>query len=193
MLLWFGSCDYCILACFLWSKKCEHSSSNHRVFCFIVYRPRHSLAEVFIFCLMFFQALFMSLLSLKFFRAAVLFEILIWYCFLTYSSFSFLRLNLSTSNLCRLFTYCQSFPKFCNHQIVIIITVSSPDGSYVEYTRIPSPIYQYVISLVVSLWSGEVQVYLWMFWCRNITLLTTTFFWCGKVCDSNIIIITILM
>jgi hypothetical protein len=39
-------------------------------------------------------------LSSEFFRVANLFEILIWCCFLTSSSFSFLRLNLSTSNFC---------------------------------------------------------------------------------------------
>jgi len=34
---------------------------------------------------------------------------------------------------------------------VIIITVSSPERSYIERTRMPAPIYQYVISMVVSL------------------------------------------
>ena len=32
--------------------------------------------------------------------------------------------------LCRLFTYCQSFPNLFNHQIVIGITVSSSETSY---------------------------------------------------------------
>ena len=50
-----------------------------------------------------------------------------------------------------LFTYCQSFPHFCNHQIVISITASSPETSNIQYTRMPSPIYQHVIDLVVSL------------------------------------------
>jgi len=43
------------------------------------------------------------------------------------------------------------FPDFLNDQIVISITFSSPDRSYIEYTRIPAPVYQYVINLVVSL------------------------------------------
>jgi len=34
---------------------------------------------------------------------------------------------------------------------VISITVSSPERMYLEYTRIPSPIYQYVTNLVVRL------------------------------------------
>jgi len=50
-----------------------------------------------------------------------------------------------------MFTYCQSFPKFRNHQIVISITVSSPETSYIYCTRMLSHIYQYVITLDVSL------------------------------------------
>ena len=95
-----GSCNHCIVACLLWSRNCEHSLSNHSVCYFCWYRPRLSLAEIFIFSLMFSHALFMSLLSLKFSKAANLFEILIWHCFLTSSSLSFLRLNLSRSNIC---------------------------------------------------------------------------------------------
>jgi len=45
---------------------------------------------------------------------------------------------------------CQSFPCFCNYQIVISIAISCPDTSYM-YARIPSPFYQYVINLVVNL------------------------------------------
>ena len=94
--LWFGSCNHYILSCFLWSKKRKHSLSNYGICCCNAYRPRLSFTEVFIFSLMFSQALFMSLLSLKFSKAANLFEILIWYCYLTSGSFSFLRLNFST-------------------------------------------------------------------------------------------------
>jgi len=32
------------------------------------------------------------------------------------------------------FTYSQSLSKFCNHHIVISVTVSSPDGFCIEYT-----------------------------------------------------------
>jgi len=35
--------------------------------------------------------------------------------------------------------------------MVISITVSSPARSFIEYTHMPSPVYQYVISLIVSL------------------------------------------
>ena len=88
-LLWFGYCNHRISACFLWSKKPKHSSSNHGLCCFNSCTPRLSLAEVLIFSLMFSQALFMSLLSLNFSKAAHLFQISIWYCFLTASSFNF--------------------------------------------------------------------------------------------------------
>ena len=74
--LLFGSCNHCILAWFLWSKKSKHSSSNHGLCCFNSYRPRLSLAEIVTFSLMFSQALFMSSLSLKFSKAANRFEIL---------------------------------------------------------------------------------------------------------------------
>ena len=94
-LLWFGTCNNYILAYFLLSKNCEHYSSNHGLCCFNSYRPRSSLVEVLL-C----QALFMSLLSFKFSKVANLFVILIWHCFLTSSSFSDLRLNLSTTNTC---------------------------------------------------------------------------------------------
>ena len=123
--LWFGSYNHWILACFLWFKNYEHSSSNHGLYFFNLYRPRLSLAKVVIFSLMFSQAIFVSLLTFKFSKAANLFGILMWYCFLTSSSLSFLRLNLSTSHFCAaFFTYCQSFPNFCNHQLVISIIVS---------------------------------------------------------------------
>jgi hypothetical protein len=98
-LLWFGSCNHCILACFVWSKNREHSLPKHGLCFFNSHRPRLSSAEVLIFSLMFSQALSMYSLSLKFSKAANLFQILIWYCFLTSSSFYLLRLNLPPSNL----------------------------------------------------------------------------------------------
>ena len=64
---------------------------------FILCRPKFCLAEVLIFSLMFSQALYMPLLSLKFSKAANLFEISIWYCFLSSSSFGFPRLNFFPS------------------------------------------------------------------------------------------------
>ena len=63
-LLWFGSCNHYTLASFLWCESHKHSS-NPGLCRFISYRPRLSLAEVIILCLMFSQALFMSLLSLS--------------------------------------------------------------------------------------------------------------------------------
>ena len=96
--LWLVSCIHCILSCFLCSKKYKHSSSNYCLCCFNSCRRRISLAELLISYLMISQTLFMSSLSLKFSKVANLFEISVWYCSLTSSSFSFLRLNLSPSN-----------------------------------------------------------------------------------------------
>ena len=59
-LLWFGSCNHCILACFPWSNKHKRFSSNHGLCCFNSCRHRLSVAEVLIFSLMFSQAQFMS-------------------------------------------------------------------------------------------------------------------------------------
>ena len=73
---------------------------DHGLLFFNSYRPRLSLTEVLLLSSMFSQALFIFLLSFEFYKAANLFEILIWYCFLTSSSLSFPRLNLSTSNFC---------------------------------------------------------------------------------------------
>jgi len=114
-LFWIGSYTECILAYFLWSKKCKFSSSNHGLCRFGSCRPRLCLAEVLIFSLMFSQALFMSSSSLTFPKAANLFVISIWYCFLYFISFTFLRLNLSPSTSVLLVYFYQSFPKFCNH------------------------------------------------------------------------------
>jgi len=83
-------------------------------------------------------------------KALNLFEILMWYCFVTSSSLSFLRLNIFTS-LCCLFTYYQSFLNFFNHQTVMCITISSTEGLYIKYTQIPSTVYEYVINPAVSL------------------------------------------
>jgi len=104
-----------------------------------------------IFSLMFSQVLFISSLSLQFSNASNLFEISIIYCFLNSSSFTFLRLNLSPANSVLLVYLLPIFLNFCNHQTVISITVSYPATSYIYYTRIPFPIYLYVINLVVSL------------------------------------------
>ena len=116
-----------------------------------------SLAEILI-SLKFFQTLFMFSLSLKFSRAGNLSEILIWYCFLTSSSFSFLRLYIS-SNLCCLFTYCQYFPNVCIHHIVISITVSYPEIVHRVFANDIS--YLSICEQLNCVFpSGEVHVYL---------------------------------
>ena len=99
-MLWFRFCNHYIVACFLWSKNCEHFSSNYGLYCFNSDCCRVPLAEILILSLTCSQAVFMSPLSYKLYKFPNLLEILIWYCFLTSSSFSFLRLNLSTLNFC---------------------------------------------------------------------------------------------
>ena len=109
-LLWLGSCTHCFLACFLWSKKPNHSSSNHGLCCSSSCRPRLSLGEVLIFSLTFSQALFISSPSLKFFTATNLLVISNWYCFLTASSFRFLWLSIFPWNFCAAFLLLPVFP-----------------------------------------------------------------------------------
>ena len=116
---------------------------------------------------MFSQAMFMSLLTCKFCTAANLIDILILYCFLYPSS-------LHISPLCCFFTYCQSSSNFCNNQILIRMTVSSPVIWYIEFTQTPFTIYQYVIRLVVSLSIRSPGVFKNVR-CGNIVLLTTRF------------------
>ena len=109
-LLRFGSCNHCTFACFLWSKNLYHSSSQHGLSCCNSYTPIIYFARVLKFCLMFSQALFLFWLQLKFSKAAKLFDILTWYCFLTSNSLSFLRLSLFTSNFCVACLFTHSFP-----------------------------------------------------------------------------------
>ena len=52
-LLWFGSCNQCILNCFLLHKNHENSSSNHGLCCIHSYRSRLFSVEILIFFLMF--------------------------------------------------------------------------------------------------------------------------------------------
>ena len=78
--------------------------------------------------------------------------------------------------LCCLFTYCQFFPNFFNHHIMISISVSSSERLYIEYTRMSSPIYQYVIHLVVSLPIRRGPGVFMNVQYGNIVLLTTRFF-----------------
>ena len=65
ILLWLESCTHCILACFLWSKYCEHLSPNRGLSCFHSYKHRLSSAEILIVSFMFCQALFKSWISFQ--------------------------------------------------------------------------------------------------------------------------------
>jgi hypothetical protein len=127
------------------------------------------------------------------YRAANLFQISIWYCFLTSSSFSFLRLNPSTSN------YYASCLHTANLPLAFATTrewsesQSAPLTSNIGYTRTPSSIYQYVINLVVSLPIRRGPGVLMNVWVLEHFELKNLIFWCDKVYHSNTINITILM
>jgi len=97
-LHWLGACSHCIWTFFLWSKNRKNSSSNRGLCFFKLHRFRLWSTEIFLYSLIFSQALFMFYLSFKSSKAANMFYILIWYCFLTSSTLSFLRLNLPHRN-----------------------------------------------------------------------------------------------
>ena len=114
----------------------------------------------------------MSSPSVKFSTAADLFEISIWYCFPTSSSFSFLVLNLSPSK------FCAACLLTANLSLTFAITRQWSDHSW----RTSCVIECHLLSInmwSVWLWvfpSGGVQVHLWTFRCGDIVLLTTRFF-----------------
>ena len=58
--------------------------------------------------------------------------------------------SLHIKLLCCLFIYCQCSPNFCYHQIMINITLGSPEILYIVCTLMPSLIYHYMISVVES-------------------------------------------
>ena len=75
---------------------------------------------------------------------------------------------------------------------MIRITLSSPETSHIQYTRLPPPIYQYVVKLVVSLTiRGGPGVFMNVL-VREHRALNQIFRY-GKVYYSNPIIVTILM
>jgi len=82
--------------------------------------------------------------------------------------------SLNIKLLCCLFTYCQSFTNFCNHQTVI--SQSAPLKLYT-----PSILECHLLSINMwSIWFGifpsaEVQVYCRKFRCRNTVFLTIRF------------------
>jgi hypothetical protein len=115
----------------------------------------------------------------------------VWYCFLTPAHLASQIKSFPVKRLCCWFTYCQSFPNCIKHQIVISITVSSPETSPIWYTQMPSPIYQYVISQVVSLTIREGPGVLLNVSAREHLALNNEIFWCSKAHFSNTFIITI--
>ena len=88
-------------------------------------------------------------------------KVVIVYCFLTSSSFSFLRLNLFTSTF---YASClltaNLFLTFATTRQSSVSQPAQPTRSYIEYTQIPSPIYQYVVNLVASLLTRRSSVVL---------------------------------
>ena len=152
-----------------------------------------SSAEISIFSLRFSQAPFAFLLTFKFFKIANLLEILNLILFSNLQlTCQYEIISLHIKLLCWLFTYCQSFPNFCNHHIVISTKVSSSERLHIEYTWKPSAICQYGLSLIVSLTIREVQVYLWMYQCGNILLLMSRFFNVAKFTTVDTMIFTVL-
>ena len=118
-LLWFAICNHCISACFL--------SDN-----IVNILPARSFIQSLISS----QVLCMSSLSFNSSKAGNWFEILIRYFSLNSNSLSLLRFNPFTSNLCvvHLFITDEFSLTFFNHQVVISITASFPERSYIEYT-----------------------------------------------------------
>ena len=113
---------------------------------------------------MFSKVLFMSSLSLKFSKATNLFEISIWYCFLTSSSLSFLRLNLSPSE------FCAAFLLTANLSLTLATTRQWSVSQSAPLQLCTSSILEcHLLSINMwSLWlwvfpSGEVRVYLRIF------------------------------
>ena len=193
-LIWLRSCNHCILTCFLWSKKPKHSSSNHGLCYSNSCNPRLSLADALIFSLMFSQALFMSSQSLKFSKAANLFVIWTWYCFLTSISFSFLRLNLSQSN----------FRAVCLLTANLSLILKPPDSDQCP-SKFPCNFVHLLYSTTISYLSicdqsgcecshqERSSCTYESFIAATLRSLNNWIFWCGIVYNSNTIIITILM
>ena len=172
-LLWFGSCNHCISARFLWSKKCKRPSSNHGLCSFRSDRLRLSLLQIVIFSLMFSKTLFMSSLSFKFSKDANLFEISIWYCSLNSIPFCFLKLNLSASNFCAACLLTSKLCLTCATARQWSVSQSAPltdlTSSILKYHL--QSINMWSVWLSVFLW-GEVQVYTWRFrWGNNLTII----------------------
>jgi hypothetical protein len=114
------------------------------------------------------------IIIIKVFQSSSIFEISTWYCPLTATSLSFLRLNKSLQSKLkrRSFTYWQSLPDFRNHQIMVSITGRSSKRSDIISVWIPSFIYHYVIDLVVCFPTRRSRSVLWTLRCRNIVILT---------------------
>ena len=118
----------------------------------------------------------MSSPSLNFSNTVNLFEILICYSFLISSSFSFLRLNLSPSKFsASLLTVKLSLTFAPIRQWSVSQSAPLKDGkSSIRECHLLS-----VNMWPIGLWvfpSGQLQVYVWIFRCGNIMILTTRFF-----------------
>jgi hypothetical protein len=126
------------------------------------------------------------------FKAAIQFVISIWYFFLTSCSFGFLRLYIFRSNVCAAYLHTANLFLTIATTRYISVLQSAP-----LKLRTSSIIECHLLSFSMwSMWlwvfpSGELQVYLWMFRCGNIVLLTR--FLCCKVYYSNTFVMTILM
>ena len=125
---------------------CSITFSENRPVCEIIWKSVVELGRP----QMITQPLFMSSSSLTFSKAADLFVISIWYCFLTSRSFSFLRFLPHQTSVLFVFLL-PIFPSLlpppdsdqCHNPLLWNFVV--------YYARMPSPIHQYFINLVMNL------------------------------------------
>jgi hypothetical protein len=92
-----------------------------------------------------------------------------------------------------LLLYLQSVSNFCSHQIVMSITVSYPERWHIEYTWIPSSLFQYVIYLEANLPMRRSLGVIINASIQKHWVLDDWIFWSGEVCYSKAIIITIFV
>jgi len=135
------------------------------------------LPEIVVFLLLLFQAILISSLLSKFFKATNLPKILTSHYILTSTTFTFSRLNLSISEILHcMFTDWQTIPTICTYQTVISITVSPSENQTSCLFKCHLHSERKCLNSLSSFSWGGVQVHLWQFQCRNIVHLTVTFF-----------------
>jgi hypothetical protein len=95
--------------------------------------------------------------------------------------------------LCIFFYYCQIFPNFCNHLIVISTTLRSPDWKYIQYTQCSLLSINMWTKWLLSLPIKSIPGVLMSVSVRERRALNNQIFWRGKIYYFNTIIIAIPM